>query len=474
MQHAKLFDLIDEVPLLADLDGMAPMLRALPKAEWKRHHAVWQRARKFTRESIYPRSLSHERAMHDDPRWVDEDFLVAAGRAGLFSTACFRSLGGDGLGGTAAGLALEELCAGCAGLGNIIGAHNLGLIGLLFARNLELSRRIQLEVTRGADNGKPVVLACAVTEPTAGSDVEEIESMKTARIGTVAEDVPGGYRLSGTKVFISNGTFARYVLAAAAFDRQRPRETWTMFLVDTTSPGFSVTRVESKMGMKANPAAELYLDNVFVPTNFMVSDRIGDGMEATEVVLGASRGPVGAIATGIARGALERFLLFANQKRHRGRPLCEYAFVQDIITESLEEIGACRSTWLNATLSFDRTGVGALANTLAPELYRLPGAAAVTRHLSRSPSRRRWLADQFDARYAKPSENVLTHASLAKRKCSEAALSIVSRLMGLMGPAALDPTWEMEKIWRDAKLTQIYEGTNQVNRLCIYERGIAP
>lgn len=472
MDYGRLYEVCDRVPVLRDLDGMAPGLRALPKKDWERHNQVWETARSFARSEVYPRALSTEERMHDDPWAVEPEFLKAAGRAGLFSINCFRSLGGAGLGGTACGLVLEELCAGCAGLGNLVGAHGLGLIGLLFTRNLALSRRIQLEIAEGEKRGEPVVLACAVTEPEAGSDVEDIEHMKTARIGTSATKVPGGFLLSGTKIFISNGSFADYVVIAAAFDRKRPRETWSMFLVDAKSPGFSVARVEAKMGMKANPAAELHLEEVFVPDDCMVSDRVGDGMEATEVVLGASRGPVAAIATGIARGALERFLYYATVTEHAGRPLIEHAFVRDIVAESLEEIGICRSAWLNATLSFDRMGVGALATSVVPELYRLPGASWVSLSISRSTRRRTWLADRFDQQFSESSETVLAHASLAKRMCSESALKIVTRLMGVMGPAALDPSWGMEKIWRDAKLTQIYEGTNQLNRLCFYDKGV--
>jgi len=463
-------EICDRVPVLADLDGLAPGLRALPPTSYARHLEVWRTARRFAREWIHPVAASHEHAMHDDPAWVDPAFLSAAAREGLLSTCCFSSLGGMGLGSTACGLVLEELCAGCAGLGNLVGAHQLGLIGLLFTRNLWLSRRIQLQITDGARRGEAVVLAAAVTEPQAGSDVEDIEHMKHARVGTTATRVPGGYQLAGTKVFISNGSFARWIVVGAATDRTRPRETWTMFLVDSEAEGFTVPRVEDKMGMKANPAAELHLDQVFVPDDHVLSDREGDGMESTEIVLAASRGPVAAIATGIARGALERFLVYA---AHR-TALLEEARIQDVVATCLERLGASRAAWLSATLAFDRLGFGALAGSSILRLYALPGAEVATRIFSGSSQRRQWLGGLLNDGYAGPTnDRVLAAASLAKRSCSEAAMEVITLLMDHMGPAALDPAWGMEKAWRDAKLTQIYEGTNQLNRLCLYDKGVA-
>jgi len=471
----RLFEVCDRVPLLRDLDGLAPVLRALPNADRKRLENAWRLGRRFARAHVSPIALSQEAAMHDDPRHVDPAFLEALGRSGLLSMGCFPSLGGLGVGATGGALVLEELCAGCAGLGNLLGAHQLGLAGVLLTRNLELSRRIQLEVIEGARRGTPVLLAAAVTEPQAGSDVEDARFLRTARICTTATRVPGGYALTGTKVFISNGSFARYVVVGAATDRKRPLETWTMFLVDATSEGFSVPRVEDKMGMKANPAAELHLQEVFVPDAQVLSDRVGDAMEATEVVLAASRGPVGAIATGTARGALERFLWFATDTRRAGRPPIDDPAIQDAVAGAVQELTACRATWIAATTAFDRLGFGALGRGAVTRLYGLPGAGLAVRLFSRSDARRQRLGELLQERYGgRTNDRVLAHASLAKRACSDVALAVVGRLMDLMGPAALEPEWGLEKAWRDVKLTQIYEGTNQLNRLCLYEKGVAP
>src|SRR5690606_17106327 len=133
------------------------------------------------------------------------------------------------------------------------------------------------------------------------------ELLGRARISSEARQVPGGYLLSGTKRFISNGSVARWLTVLMPVDPKRPAETWTCFLVDARTPGFSVARAEHKMGQRACPAAELVFDQVFVPDHRVVG-RVGDGAGATLTVLAASRPPVGAIATGIARGAYERLL----------------------------------------------------------------------------------------------------------------------------------------------------------------------
>ncbi|MDP6945049.1 MAG: acyl-CoA dehydrogenase family protein, partial [Myxococcota bacterium] len=465
IDYDRMFALLDRVPMLADLDGFAPGLRALPKANWEQHEKAWRAGRKFARETIYPMSGDHEKAMGKDPYFIDPTFMKRAAEARLFSIACGEGYGGSGLASTGSALVMEELCAGCAGLANIVGAHLLGLVGLLFTRNLELSGRVQQEVCEGERQGRPLVMAAAITEPGAGSDVEDSELMETARICTTATRIDGGFLLSGTKVFISNGSFARYIVVGAALDKSRPRQTWSMFLVDTQSAGFEVGRVESKMGMKANPATQIHLEEVFVPDAQVISDRLGDGMDSTEALLGASRGPVGAIATGIARGALERFLYFASVNTREGETLLSRPEIQDLIAESFEDLCSSRATWMAATLAFDRLGLGSVMGSPTYRILSMRGATLARRLISRRPEARQWLASRIDDGFAKINDDILAHASLAKRVCSESALQVITRLMDAMGPAALDPEWGMEKAWRDAKLTQIYEGTNQLNRV---------
>ncbi len=116
-------------------------------------------------------------------------------------------------------------------------------------------------------------MAFALTEPEAGTDVEDPDLMARARISSHARRVPGGFRLSGTKRFISNGGVARWITIFMPADPRRPAETWTCFLVDARSKGFSVARNEHKMGQRACPASELTFDDVFVPDERIVSGR---------------------------------------------------------------------------------------------------------------------------------------------------------------------------------------------------------
>ncbi len=229
----------------------------------------------------------------------------AACRYGLYSLLIPRRLGGRGGLAVAASLALEELCSTCGGIANIFGAHALGIAPLLTSGSLAWWDTHLAETARAEKAGDPLIWAYAITEPSAGTDVEEPHFLDGARLTMEARPVDGGYVLNGRKCFISNGAVARYLTLTACTDKRRPLETWTLFLIDREMPGFSVVRNEVKMGQRACPATELLFEDVFVPRENVLGHE-GDGMDlGALLVLAASRAPVGAIATGIARGALE-------------------------------------------------------------------------------------------------------------------------------------------------------------------------
>ena len=198
-----------------------------------------------------------------------------------------------------AAVVMEELCAACPGIALIFGAHALGISPLLLGGPSQWDG-VLAELVESGRGEEPLLMACAITEPEAGTDVEDPDLLARARITSHARRVPGGFRLSGTKRFISNGSVARWITILMPTDPRRPVETWTCFLLDTRSEGFAVSRVEHKMGQRACPAAELTFDEVFVPDERIVG-REGDGAPETMIVLACSRPPVGAIATGIAR-----------------------------------------------------------------------------------------------------------------------------------------------------------------------------
>lgn len=429
------------------------------------------RARVFAERALKPRARRIDsEAQHSHPLGsADWAFLREAAAAGWLTGMAPRALGGDGARSTEVAVAMEELCAVCGGLGLLVGANSLGLSALLFSMDLGLWARVVRPAAceRRSPPERPTLFAWAITEPSSGSDVEHALGLERVVSPTWAARVPGGYELHGRKAFTSNGSIARYIVVHAALDRSHPRQSWTAFLVDTRRDGFSAARDEMKLGQRASPATETAFDGVFVPE----LDRVGPeglGFELTELILAGSRGPVGAIATGIARGALEASLRVV-ARLPEGHP-CSAAqpWVKDTVAEMALRLHAARLTYLDATLSFD-SQVAPAGRLQAAFASAAPGAA---RLIPETRLKRgcevgfsRFLKRLTDSGALRQQ---LARASSAKVFCADAAMWVCERACDLVPPS--DPErWAVDKAFRDAKLAQIYEGTNQINRLLVGE-----
>jgi alkylation response protein AidB-like acyl-CoA dehydrogenase len=431
------------------------------------------RAYRFAQEQVRPRALQVDRRTGEDPSWFDWDLVRAGAEAGMLGLLIPKPAGGAGGMSTQVAVVMEELCAACPGIALIFGAHALGISPLLLGGPSQWDG-VLAELVASEYDSEPQLMACAITEPEAGTDVEDPDLLRHARITSHARRVPGGFRLSGTKRFISNGSVARWITLLMPTDPRRPAESWTCFLLDTRSEGFAVARVEHKMGQRACPAAELTFDDVFVPAERIIS-REGDGAAATTIVLACSRPPVAAIATGIARGAYERVLGWLEEDP-AGRGLLERQHVQLALAGMEEEIHLARQLYMDAATELDHTALGGVISH--PGVRTLGHVPAGIR--SRAPVRG-WLASERarDATIAllhrSTSERAVTRSlalsSMAKARGGDVAMRVTGAALELVGLRAGPVRAELEKLWRDAKLTQIYEGTNQLNRLEVY-RGL--
>jgi butyryl-CoA dehydrogenase len=430
---------------------------------------AWQaKAREYGRRFVRPQALEIDAKCRRDPRYFDWDLIRRAMPYGFLSMAIPKSAGGGGNLTTTTAVVLEELCAACSGVANVFGAHGLGISGILLGFDLYHVDRSLADVVESEKRGEPVIFAAAITEPLAGSDVEDAGYLRTAKLMTEARPVAGGYRLNGRKVFISNGSIAKYSSVIAPLDRTRPNETMSAFLVRAGDPGFSVGRVEEKMGMKACPAAELIFEDCFVPRENLIGLE-GDGVRGVETVLGASRGPVGAIATGVARGAFERLVDFTVRKKTGGRRLFDQQWVQIRLADMARRIFLARQAYLDGCMTFDFTGAPKLMKLFASRMLdavpshvrRHPLITRVLRSATMQRTTRRMMDERLD-------ENDLHHiqqySSGAKITGSDTAMSVAYEALQIVGLEASLHRHELEKIFRDAKLTQIYEGTNQLNR----------
>ncbi len=411
-----------------------PLVRYAPTDAWEldtrtlpRALAAYRRkVRAFAERHVHPVALAVDAEPHRPPGELGPDaraVLQAAGRGGLLADTLPRPLGAadprlfvEPLAMLAA-LKTEELAAVDGGLMLLVCAHALGVAPVLLSGDLAAIRRFLLPAFRRGLAGEPHVFAFAITEPAAGSDVEDGHGAEQLRPGTVARALDGGgYLVRGRKCFISGGDVARDVVVFAALEGEGIAS-WTAFLVDASAPGFRVARTEHKMGMRASGAADLELDDVFVPPERVIGGLRG-GWALNRATLNMSRLPVAAMGVGFARAATDAAIEFACTQTLAGKPLVAYQDVQLTIADMLAETQA--------------------------------GRAMV------------WAA-------ARRTQAVQREASAAKVLCTDVGLRVCTRAMDLLGNHALAHGARVEKAWRDARLTQIFEGTNQINRLAVVE-----
>ncbi|MBI4897575.1 MAG: acyl-CoA/acyl-ACP dehydrogenase [Actinobacteria bacterium] len=432
--------------------------------------------RRFAVNTIRPRALEIDRVNYDEPGTIAWDIVREGGKIGLLNLVTPRASGGaSDLACLRTALIAEEIAAGCAGFATLFGAHGLGASPLAMGGPAFWDGALK-EAADSACDPKPQLMAFCITEPTAGTDVEHHVWMRTAKVVTRADKVKGGWELTGTKHFISNGNAATWLTVFMPTDPKRPYETLSAFLVDGRAKGLTVTNVEHKMGHRASPAAELSFDKVFVPDKNLIG-REGDGMGLTIGVLAGSRPPVGAIGTGIARGAYERLLEWL-QTDPAAEGLLDKQQVQLALAQMNEEIHLARQAYIDAATDFDTISIGGLTGTAAMRMLGKLPSGLRTNRLVRSQmqtSLGRGLVMEVMSRTVgnRALTRTLGLSSLAKARGSDTAMKVTGMALEVAGLDCGRLRPELEKCLRDAKLTQIYEGTNQLNRLEVFEGLVA-
>ncbi len=314
-------------------------------------------------------------------------------------------------------LKIEEITAACGGIGLMLGAHELGFAPLVLSGSPSVLTKWVIPTYAALKRGEKKLFAFAITEPGAGSDVEETEGAMKAKVVTRAKKVSGGYVINGRKVFISDGGIADYVTLFACLGNEGV-ESWTCFLLERGMKGFTLGRKEKKMGQKAGDATELVLEDVFVPDDHRIGPE-KSGWALNRSVLNTSRPGVGAIALGISRSAFEHCLDFCRTTRLGNKRLVEYQDIQIELADMLIKIFAARAlVW----------------STVKRFIPPMAAASAVTKVFA-----------------------------------SDASVAVCEKAMEIMGDHGYMHGRGVEKALRDARLTQIYEGTNQINRLGIIE-----
>lgn len=384
-----------------------------------------RRARDFARTELRPLALELDAMPHwsvgDEPPQL-RDLLVRAGRAGWLSDMIPRPFGSQSPRNALqpltmpASVKVEEFSRACGGLMLLLSAHMLGQVPLLLAGDIALARRRLISGLRRNLAGDPYLFAYAITEPDAGSDVEEGHGALHAKPGLVARRGNGGWLLTGRKVFISGGDVARGFTVFAALEGEG-YESWTCFFVEAGTPGFRPVRTELKMGMRASGAADLEFTDVFVPDEDVVGEVRG-GWALNRQTLNLSRLPVAAMAVGFAQAACDIVIDHAGTTRVGGRRIIEQQHVQLRIADALAATSAIRA-----------------------EVW----SASSTWRVSQAVS------------------------AMKKFHATDTAMAVIEECMDLLGAESLLHHHRLEKVWRDARLTQIFEGTNQINRIGVIE-----
>jgi alkylation response protein AidB-like acyl-CoA dehydrogenase len=304
-------------------------------------------------------------------------------------------------------LAVEQLSRACATTGLILAAHELGALPLLLAGTPEQRDRWFPRLASGE-----WLIAFALTEAEAGSDAA------AARTRAVRDG--DQYVISGSKRFITHGSVADLVTVFAVTDPEAPRHgRLSCFVVEVPTEGFSVPRIEHKMGIRGSPTAELAFDNVRVPVANRVGDE-GDGFGIAMRTFERSRPGIAAQAVGIAQGALEVASRYATERRQFDKRIGDFQMVAAMLADMDASTEAARQLLYKACVEID----------------------------AGAPDAGRWSA-------------------MCKLVAGDAAMRVTTDAVQVLGGYGYIDDFPVERMMRDAKITQIYEGTQQIQRLVI-------
>jgi len=314
--------------------------------------------------------------------------------------------GGIGASELAILMAIEELSRHCATTALILCVQQLGSLPILLAGTQEQKQKYVPPLASGE-----WLAAYGLTESASGSDA--------AAMQTVAVRKGETYILNGSKRFITNGGLAQVNSVFAMTDREKGTHGISAFIVEKDFPGFSVGRVEDKMGIKGSQTAELIFTDCEVPAENLLG-REGDGFKIALMTLDRTRPGIAAQALGIAQGALDLAVSYSKQRIQFGKPIADNQGIQFMLADMATKIEAARLLVYNVAEMIDRG-----------------------------------------------ENNFSKYSAMAKTFASDVAMEVTNDTIQIMGGYGYMKEYPAERMLRDAKITQIYEGTNQIQRLVV-------
>ncbi len=362
-------------------------------------------AREFATRELAPTAIER-----DEAERYDRSLFTKMGELGLTAAPLPESVGGAGFSYLGWTLVMEELGAADMSMAVSLSVHILSQYPVVTWGTPEQHARWLPPMLSGE-----VLGAFALTEPHAGSDAAAIRT-RAERVGPA--DAPIAYRLTGTKIWISNAPEADRYLVFATLDPGAGAKGITAFLIEKGTPGFRFGAHERKMGIRACPAAELVFEGAEVP----VANRLGgegEGYKIALSALGEGRISIAAACVGIGRAGLEASARFLQQRKAFGAPLAEQQGLRFMLAEMAREVAAARALTREAAAAKDR------------------------------------------------GESIAEASSIAKWSASDSAMRVATDAVQLHGASGYSRETGVERLMRDAKGAQIYEGTNQIHRMIV-------
>ena len=342
----------------------------------------------------------------DAENHMRDGLIDKANEMGLLNVIVPEELDGPGLDSISVATIYEELGKGCAGVATSLAANSLASVPVLLAGSDE-QKKMYCDIL---NNGG--LAAFALTEPGAGSDAGGVSTR------AVHNKEEGTYTLNGTKMFITNGGLAEIFLVFANTRKTGGIRGLTAFIVPKDTPGFSVGKKENKMGIRPSNTTELVLQDVVIPESYRVG-REGEGFRIAMNTLDSARPFVGAVSVGIAQAALDYAVKYAKERRQFGQPIASFQMVQGMLADMAMKVETARLMVQKAC----------------------------------------WMRDQ-GMEFSK-------EAAMAKCYAADTAMQVTTDAVQVMGGYGYTKEYPVEKMMRDAKIMQIYEGTNQIQRLVI-------
>jgi butyryl-CoA dehydrogenase len=338
-------------------------------------------------------------------RWPSE-ILAKMAELGLLGVAIPQEHGGAGMDTLSYALAMEEISAGCASCGVIMSVNNSLFCDPVYKfGNDEQKKRVLAPVASGQKIG-----CFGLTEPMSGSDAQTMV--------TGGEKTAGGFVLNGAKNWITNGPHADWIIVFAVTDRSGPKVKHTAFLVERGTPGFTHNAPDHKLGIHAAQSCTVFFENCKVPDANVVG-KVGDGFKVAMATLDGGRIGIACQAIGIARAAFEKSVAYAKERKSFGVPIAQHQAIQFMLADMATQIDAARLLAWRAAKMKDQ-GV---------------------RHSAES--------------------------AMAKLYASEMATRVTHKAIQVHGGYGYSTEFPVERNYRDARITEIYEGTSEIQRIVI-------